>query len=166
MKSNISNKIKSLIPYIIIIVVVVLIRSFVITPVTINGSSMNNTLFTKDVLFLNKINKNYKQNDIVVVKLKNYETDIIKRIIALPGQSVEIENGQIYIDTIKYTEKNMLGTLKDMDMLLLGKDEYFILGDNRNDSLDSRIFGAVTKKEIKGKVNFRIYPFNKIGMVE
>lgn len=157
--------IKEAIPYIIIILVVVLIRVFIITPVRVDGSSMKNTLKDNDILLLYKLGS-IKRNDIVVLD-ESYDNEIIiKRIIGLPGETVAIKNGKIYINNKEYDDKFAYGETSDYDKITLGDDEYFILGDNRIVSKDSRYFGPVKEKEIIGKAIFRLFPFNKIGKLK
>ena len=160
MKKKVLNEIIS---YLLIIIFVVLFRSFILTPVKVRGPSMMPSLREKDVLLLNKLKKNYKRGDIVVIKLSGKKEEIIKRIIAIPGDSVMIEKGVVYVNTKKIDEPYKKGMSGDMSSIKLKKDEYFILGDNRGASMDSRLIGPVLKKEIKGKTKIRIYPFKRIA---
>lgn len=157
--------IRSLIPYIIIIVVVVFIRTFIITPVKVNGTSMYPTLEGDEIMLLNKIGA-IDRFDIVVLKLDGEQNNLIKRIIGLPGETVEIKNNEIYINDELLDDPYGTGITYNIDPVTLGEDEYFILGDNRIVSLDSRVFGKIHRSEIKGTTNFIMYPFSKIGKVE
>ena len=156
--------IRSLIPYIIIIVVVVFIRTFIITPVKVNGTSMYPTLEGDEIMLLNKLGAD--RFDIVVLKLDGEQNNLIKRIIGLPGETVEIKNNEIYINDELLDDPYGTGITYNIDPVTLGEDEYFILGDNRIVSLDSRVFGKIHRSEIKGTTNFIMYPFSKIGKVE
>lgn len=153
---------KSILPYIIIVVVVVLIRTFIITPVRVEGSSMKETLSNGDVLLLYKLGK-YNRYDVVVLNELADDEIIIKRIIGMPNETVEIKDNKIYVNDEVIEDKYAYGETSDFDKIKLGADEYFLLGDNRLISKDSRYFGAINKKDIMGKTIFRIYPFNKIG---
>ncbi len=160
--------IKTLLPYIVIVVVVVLIRTFIITPVIVVGDSMYPTLDDGQILLLNKID--YKFNDIerfdiVVIKLEKNE--IIKRIIGLPGETVEYRNNVLYIngheieneynfETDDFTLKSICNCSKIPD----GK--YLVLGDNRTVSSDSRIIGLIDEKDIKGKTTISLWPVKKV----
>ena len=160
--------IKTLLPYIVIVVVVVLIRTFIITPVIVVGDSMYPTLDDGQILLLNKID--YKFNDIerfdiVVIKLEKNE--IIKRIIGLPGETVEYRNNVLYIngheieneynfETDDFTLKSICNCSKIPD----GK--YLVLGDNRTVSSDSRIIGLIDEKDIKGKTTISLWPIKKV----
>lgn len=161
--------IKELIPYVIIFVIVVLLRSYVITPVQVVGDSMLNTLHEGEILILNKFIYRFKEIerfDIVVVK-QDDDDAIIKRIIGLPGETVEYKDNQLYINGVEMDDPYNDGKTEDYVFdATLGDDEYFVMGDNRSDSLDSRILGAIPKKEIQGRIDLRIWPFNKIGTVK
>lgn len=156
--------VKELLPYVIIVVVVVLIRTFIITPVRVDGDSMKKTLNDGDILLLYKLGK-VDRFDIVVLDEEYDDEVIIKRIIAFPGETVEIKNGTIYVNEEKIDDSYAYGETSDYEKITLGDDEYFILGDNRLISKDSRYFGPVKKDEIVGVVVFRLFPFNKIGTV-
>lgn len=150
--------VKELIPYIIIIVVVIIIRCFIITPVRVDGPSMNNTLYDGDIMMLVLFDKNYQRNDVVVFNKKDEK--LIKRVIALPGEKVKCVSGIIYVNNEEYEDIHANGKTEDFKEYILGEDEYFVMGDNRNNSLDSRIFGPVKKENILGKTNSIIFPFN------
>lgn len=152
---------KELLPYIIIVLVVVLIRTFIITPVRVDGGSMRKTLEDGDILLLYKLSKP-KFGDIVVLKEKEEKEIIIKRIIGMPGDTVEIKDNVIYINDEEIKDSNAYGETSDYDKITLLDDEYFLLGDNRRISKDSRYFGPVKEEEILGKVVIRLFPFNKI----
>lgn len=157
--------IKSLIPYVIVIIVVVLIRSFIVTPVKVHGDSMYPTLNGNEIMLLNKLG-HIDRFDIVVVKLEDRDDNLIKRVIGMPGETIEIRNSVIYINNEAIEDVYAFGDTSTVDKITLGSDEYFVLGDNREVSLDSRIFGAVKKSDIKGTTNFIMYPFKKIGKVQ
>lgn len=160
------NKLKELYPYIGIVIVVVLIRSFLFTPAIVNGSSMEPTLNDKELVIVNKIGiktSGLKRFDIVTAK---YESDtLIKRVIGLPNETVEYIDNELYINGEK--------VISDLDFqythdfkLVTKDDEYILLGDNRNISKDSRVIGAFNIKNIKGKVGFVLFPFTKFGSVK
>ncbi|MBE6153949.1 MAG: signal peptidase I [Firmicutes bacterium] len=156
--------IKELIPYIIIVIVVILIRSFIVTPVKVNGASMYPTLDGGEIMILNKLGK-IDRFDIVVLSVDN-DDNVIKRVIGMPGETIEIENNHIYINEEKIEDKYGYGKTYNTDKITLKEDEYFVLGDNRAISLDSRVFGPVKKKDISGTASLVLYPFNKIGIVK
>lgn len=150
--------------YILIIVVILLIRTYIVTPIRVNGTSMYPTLKQNEIMILNKIGlkSGIDRFDIVVVKTDNNR--IIKRVIGLPGESVMYEDGKLYING-KYVEDSYsLSETKDFDNIVLKEDEYFVLGDNREVSKDSRMIGPVKKEQILGKTRLVIFPFTKIRM--
>lgn len=159
------KKLKELMPYIIIVVVVLLVRSFIVTPGLVNGSSMEPTLHNNELVLINKIglNKEIDRYDIVVVKYEN--STIIKRVIGLPYETVEYINDTLYIDGEIVNTKVDFEYTKDFK-LTAGKNEYIVLGDNRNISKDSRIIGPVKERDIIGKVDLVLFPFSKFGKVK
>ena len=156
---------KSLLPYLIIILIVILVRTYIVTPVRVNGTSMVPTLKGGEVMLLNKLGR-VDRFDIVVVKLPQEDETIIKRVIALPGESIEISNHKIYVNDAELEDKYGYGVTYNIDKIALKDDEYFVLGDNRAISLDSRAFGPVKKTAIKGTTNFIMYPFKSFGKVK
>ena len=156
--------IKELIPYVIIVVLIILLRIFVITPVRVDGASMRDTLEDGDILILYKL-AHIDRFDIVVLDEAVDDEIIIKRIIGLPGETVEIRNGEIYINGEVIEDEYAYGETSDYDEVTLGDDEYFILGDNRLISKDSRYFGPVKEDELMGEVILRIWPFSGFGTV-
>lgn len=159
------KKLKELMPYIIIVVVVLLVRSFIVTPGLVNGASMEPTLHNNELVLINKIglNKGIDRYDIVVVKYEN--STIIKRVIGLPYETVEYINDTLYIDGEIVNTKVDFEYTKDFK-LTAGKNEYIVLGDNRNISKDSRIIGPVKESDIIGKVDLVLFPFSKFGKVK
>ena len=162
---------KELYPYIVIVVVVVLFRSFIATPVRVDGDSMKDTLYNNDILILNKLDKSYDRFDIVVVNYNN--TKLVKRIIALPGENISYKNNDLYINDEKFkdidtsrTNDFSLKELYNVDKIPDGY--YFVMGDNRGNSLDSRDYrvGLVKKEDIVGTTSLRLFPFNKVGFVK
>lgn len=162
MKKNI----KEIISYIVIIIVVLLIRQYLYSPIRVNGSSMYPTLENKEIMILDKISlrKGINRFDIVVVKSEgNY---IIKRVIGLPGETIMYENNKLYINGKHLEDNYALSDMEDFELVKLGEDEYFVMGDNRVNSKDSRIIGSVNKTQIIGKANLVIFPFSKAGIKE
>ena len=157
--------IKDLLPYVIIIMVVVLIRIFLVTPIRVMGSSMYPTLSSKDIMILNKVSK-IDRFDIVVISSDKSSDILIKRVIGLPGETIEIKDDQIIINGKVLKEKFGRGTTSDYPLTTIPKNEYFVLGDNRPISADSRLFGTFNKKEIKGTTRLVIFPFKSFGFVK
>jgi len=153
--------IKELIPYAIILLVVIIIRTYLVTPVIVNGRSMEETLTNGDILILNKIS-DVERFDIVVADYKNEK--LIKRVIGMPGDQVKCVSGIVYVNNVE--DNHGYGKTEDFSLVTLSDDEYFLVGDNREDSLDSRIIGPIKGSNIEGVVNIRLFPFNKIGNVD
>lgn len=158
--------IKELIPYLFIIFVVLVLRTFVITPIVVQGESMVPTLAGDEVMILKKYDTNYERFDIVVVDKSVEGDNLIKRVIGLPGETIRYTDGKLYINDKVVKDKYGFGITNDFREIKLGKDEYFVMGDNRAISLDSRVLGIIKHKEIEGTVGMIIYPFNKIGKVK
>ena len=137
---------------------------------------MNPVIRNGDVVLVNRIvydASTPKRGDIIVFKPKGNENlhSYIKRIIGLPGESVEIRDGEIYINNRKLNEKYETTAIADAgiasEKIVLGGDEYFVLGDNRESSEDSRVadIGNVKRSEIEGKVWFILSPKDRFGLL-
>lgn len=166
------EKAKEWISYIVIIVVVVLIRTFIATPVMVDGTSMVPTLVDNQILILYKLSKNYNRFDIVVIdhEVRGKEEKLVKRVIGLPGEYVEYKDSKLYINKKEVKEDFIDVETEDWSLAKLGYLEipegyYFVVGDNRGDSSDSRILGLIHEKEIKGKIKFSLFPFSRFGKI-
>lgn len=141
------------------------------------GESMYPTLYDGDQLIVDKISYRFhapKRFDVVVFPYRYEENKrFIKRIIGLPGEKVQIKDGEVYIDDQKLDDpySEVVGPMNEAGLaeepILLGDDEYFVLGDNRNNSKDSRFsdVGPLHKDELIGRAWVRIYPFSEFGFV-
>ena len=166
MKTQEKNiKVVDIVSMILIILIIIFIKKFVFTNIMVHGPSMLDTLHDKDIMILDIIGpklNGYKRFDIIVIKTK--DTKIIKRVIGLPGETVEYKDNQLYINGKKVKDKYGNGETDDIEKVKLGKDEYYVLGDNRGISADSRVYGPFKKKSIMGKATFTFFPFNRIGV--
>lgn len=154
--------------YVYIVLIVVLIRTFLVTPAAVSGSSMESTLNNHDLVIINKLVyriKPIERFDIVVVNNDEDNDRIIKRLIGLPNETIEYKDNKLYING-ELIETKL--SFKDTDDFKVETkdDEYFVLGDNRPVSKDSRILGSFSKKDIIGRVGIRFYPFDKVGYVK
>ena len=164
-----NEKLKELLPYIIIIFVVIFIKAFIVTPIKVNGESMMPTLHEKDIMILNKTAYYFndpKRFDIVVIDLP--DEYIIKRVIGLPEEEIEYKDNKLYVNgkVVKENIRNL--QTKDFNIESLGsvkvpKDSYLVLGDNRNNSYDSRELGFIPKDKIIGKTSLTILPISRFG---
>jgi len=158
-----TNIFLEILPYIIIIIVVLLIKTFIVAPIRVNGASMDNTLKDKDIMILDKISYRFediKRYDIVVVK--HNDDYLIKRVIGMPGEKIEAKDNEMYIDG-KKLKKDFGSSYTEDFKAFIPEGNYFLLGDNRMVSLDSREFGSFGEEDIIGKTSLVIFPFDRIG---
>ena len=175
-----SSIVREILGFLLYVMMVVGITFFIITFIGqrtyVSGSSMENTLHHGDNLIVDKLTYRFskpKRYDIIVFPFRYQEkTYYIKRIIGLPGETIQIQDGVIWIDGEVLQESYGREVMKNAglaaDMITLGEDEYFVLGDNRNDSTDSRdpSVGVIHKDEIIGRAWLRIWPLDKIGVLK
>lgn len=163
---------KELYPYVVIVVVVVLFRTFIATPVRVDGTSMDSTLKNGEILILNKLDKSYERFEVVVVNVEvdGKKSKLVKRIIGLPGESIEYKDNELYIndEVIKDVSPSRTNDFSLKEIYNIDKlpdDCYFVMGDNRKYSRDSRDYtvGIIKKEDIVGTTAIRIFPINKIG---
>ena len=161
---NIKKIGKEVIPYLVIIILVLLIKAFIFTPVIVNGPSMMTNLHDKDIMILDKIGmkiNGINRFDIVVIQTS--QSKIIKRVIGLPGEIIEYKDNKLYINDKEVEDPYPSQITGDIERQLIPENTYYVLGDNRTDSVDSRILGTIPKNEILGHATFIIYPFNRFG---
>lgn len=160
----------------IVVGITFLIITFVGQRTYVSGSSMENTLSHGDNLIVDKITYRFsdpKRYDIIVFPFR-YEDDVyyIKRIIGLPGETIQIQDGDIYINGEILHESYGREVMKSAGLaeepITLEEDEYFVLGDNRNDSMDSRdpSVDTIHRDEVIGRAWVRIWPLDKMGVLK
>ena len=156
---------------------------FLMQPHQVNGQSMVPNFHDKDYLLTDKVT--YKRRDpqrgeVVVFHApdqagcpKGAGCDFIKRVLGVPGESVEIKDGGVYINGVRLQENYLpadfvtqAGAFTKNRQITLGENEFFVAGDNRDHSSDSRAWGPVTKDKIIGRVFFRYWPLDQAGIVE
>ena len=171
--------IKELSGWLLYIVLIIALTWTVVTFVgqrtEVSGSSMETTLSDKDQLIVVKMTYRFrdpKRYDIVVFPYQYQDnTYYIKRIIGLPGETVQILSGMVYIDGMRLDEHYGNELMENPGIaeepLTLGEDEYFVLGDNRNNSSDSRAsdVGLIHRKDLIGRAWIRVWPLSQIGVI-
>jgi len=157
---------------VISLAIVLPIRYYLIQPFFVKGESMSPNFSDGDYLIVDEISyrlESPQRGDIIIFKFPFDPSQYyIKRVIGLPNESVEIKNGKVYINGIWLNESQYLnynlqtpGAVK----VVLGNDEYFVMGDNRQASYDSRAWGPLQKKFIIGKAAFRGWPITSAGII-
>lgn len=169
---NITEFIKDASKYIMVIIFVLLFFIFVMGLQQVIGPSMNPTLNEGDIIITNKFIYRFKsieRNDVVVISQD--EKYMIKRIVGLPGEKVEYQNNDVLINGKAYKETFTNSetedfTIQDLGYDVIPEDMYLVLGDNREDSLDSRTFGLISKNQIIGKAWIKIWPISKMKIIK
>ena len=159
---------------------------FVITPNEVDGSSMLPNYHSGDRLYTNKLTHwfngtdlgstlglNYNRGDVVVVDKPGLGLSLIKRIVGLPGEKIMVSEGKVYINGRQINENYLpedtetIGAtfLQNNKELTIPENNYFVMGDNRKVSNDSRYIGFINKDWISGKIFLRIWPIDKVGVI-
>ena len=153
--------------YIVVAVLVFLLFIFVVGLQQVVGPSMTPTLKEGSVVVVNKLKKNFKREDVIV--LSQDEKYMIKRVIGLPGEYIQYKDNVLYINGERYDEKYLKDDvitedfkLEDINETIIPEGMYLVLGDNRMDSMDSRDYGLVSKEKVVGKVIMSIWPLNNV----
>ncbi len=176
-KPNVMRELLGMLVYVgIVLAITFLIITFVGQRTHVSGESMENTLDDGDQLIVDKLTYRFhdpERFDIIVFPFRYKDnTYYIKRIIGLPGETVQIVDGEIYINGEVLEESYGREVMQDAGLaaepLTLGDDEYFVLGDNRNYSSDSRdpSVALIHRKEIIGRAWLRIWPLDSFGILK
>ena len=164
------------------LIIVIPVRYYVIQPFYVKGESMEHTYKNGDYLIINEIGYRFGEpvrGDVVVLRPPNDPSDFyIKRIIGLPGERIQIKDGFVYIldennNSTKLSETYLSDDVITSDavftkdpVITLGDDEYLVLGDNREHSTDSRIFGPVKRSALVGKTMLRAWPVSRFELIK
>lgn len=159
---------------VIAIIIIVPIRLFIAEPFIVSGSSMLPNFHDREYLIINKavyLAGSPKRGDVIVLKYpKNTKEYFIKRVIGLPGDTIKIDKGSVYITNLENPNGHQLDekylpaglvTYGSPEVVTLKSGEYYVLGDNRGASSDSRFWGILPEKDIVGKAFIRVLPINK-----
>ena len=170
MKENLIEILKFLL---LILVTVVPFRIFVAEPYVVSGISMSNTLETGHYLIINKFKHKFtglERGDIVVFNPPHdKDKAYIKRVIGTPGETIRIDNEEVFVravgsnEFVKINEPYIKNPPRLNDQRTLGEGEYYVMGDNRDNSSDSRSWGAVDESTIKGEPFIRLFPLSRIS---
>jgi signal peptidase I len=161
---------------IIAAIISILLVKYIVSPFKIDGHSMNSVLKDKDRIIISKIavktHKIQRFDIVILYKPDDPKKSIIKRVIGLPGETIEINEGDIYINKKKLFQpfidekKDVIYQSIYLRPQKIREDQYFVIGDNRKYSRDSRNFGQVPRNYIYGKAVLRYWPFSEFGKIE
>lgn len=170
--------IKDTMGYVIVAIIVILICAYIVTLQQNVGPSMSPTVENGDVYFLNKLSYKFgsiKRNDIIVFYYDQTKY-LVKRVIGLPGERIDYKDNILYINGEPYEETFLaedvitddftMEVIKGCDDGVIPENTYFVMGDNRGNSLDSRAIGVISEDDIMGKATFRIWPFSNLGFLK
>lgn len=155
--------------FLLIVILILALRAYVITPAIIHGNSMEPALSDGDFIFLSRNVENIERFDIIVHRYEN--TSLVKRVIGIPGEYIEYQDEQLYVND-KVVPEPYLDTampdfaLTDISYREIPEDYYFVLGDNRGASKDSREIGLIHIDDIVGRGIYRVFPFDQFGVLE
>jgi len=142
---------------VISLLIIIPIRLYIVSPFVASGETMSPAYNNGNYLLINKSSKDFVRGDVVIFRYeKQPGTFLIRRIIGLPSEKVEIQGGKVLINGQVLNESYYIGETAGETSITLSQDQYFVLGDNRNKSFDSRSFGPIAKSSIEGKVFYKV----------
>ncbi|MED0677399.1 MULTISPECIES: signal peptidase I [Aneurinibacillus] len=155
--------------FLVLAMLLVMVRIFFFAPYVVEGVSMYPTLGDNERIVVNKwiyYVRNPRYGDVIVLHA-NDEEDYIKRIIGVPGDELELKNGVLYRNG-KIVDEPYINevTLGEFDKIKVPPNSYFVMGDNRNRSMDSREIGFISRSKVVGKAEFIFYPFQNVKWIE
>lgn len=146
------------ISFIISVLVVIPTRLFLFSPFFVSGDAMSPTYNDGDYLLATKFGRSFSRGEVIVFEREGYAgASLIKRVVGLPGEKVDVRNGKVFINDQVLNEGYVSGETTGTFSVALDHDQYFVLGDNRGKSLDSRSFGPIAGSSIEGKA-FLAFP--------
>jgi len=161
---------------VVLVVVILIIHFFIATIFVVSGESMEPNLHNGEFLLVNRLNKQFSRGDIIGFYYPGFPSNkFVKRVIGLPGEKVRIKNNKIII----YNRQNPKGIILEESFYLpsgiviepekmwqVGNEEYFVIGDNRTNSIDSRFFGPLPRKYIVGRAIIILWPIRMINIIK
>jgi signal peptidase I len=167
MMCEIIEFIKDMFKYLVVIAIIILVRIYVLTTAEVIGTSMEPNYNDGNIMMVEQVSSRfgeYKRFNVVVIKYSNPRY-LIKRVIGLPGETIKYIDNKLYINGELIDEPfNTIGDTEDLEYIV-PENSYYVLGDNRGDSKDSRYFGSITQKDIIGKPLITIWPLNRIKTI-
>ena len=175
-----NNIVKNILSYVLVIGIALLIKLFIFSPIKVNGTSMEPNLKDGDIMILNEIGYRLNGVDRFDIAVANVDGEkLIKRVIGLPGDKISYEvnddeeTGTLYINGEKVKEDFITDIAKAqtckynsdicLDEITVPDGEYYVMGDNRGNSKDSRMIGTIEKEDIAGIASVVIWPINRFG---
>lgn len=143
------------------------IRTWLFSAVRIAGSSMENTLFSGDIVLISRFEKNPRRGDVMECTFSGRSGSYVKRVVGLPGDTVEFSDGALIVNGRPLSEPYVSSETGDM-RISLGTDDHFVLGDNRAESYDSRAedMGCIRRDQFLGRARWILWPVSRFGPVE
>lgn len=165
-----------IVSFAVALAVVLLVRAFLFTIIRVDGPSMSDTLLNGDRLYVDVLDMRLNgpsRFDVVILHYPNRKENFVKRVVGVPGDTIEVTNGVLTVNGVQYDEPYLtpervvsFSRATSNFTVTLGEDEYFVMGDNRDNSNDSRRVGVITRDMFVGKVLRIIWPLNRWDAVE